>query len=189
MGVPIRKLICASNCNNVLTDFINTGIYDLRSRSLKVTTSPAIDILLSSNLERYLYHMSGGSSDFVRQCYDQLRREKIFQLPNEVIIDFNIDFYWKHPRNQKFAIILGSLITSIFHKLLIPLFIQIKNSQIMKILSMLVNFKDDLFFIQGSFSGTKSVPCRLVHGRRMWSRNSQDVHKPRYVWQGVQPKL
>lgn len=51
MGVPIRKFICASNQNHVLTDFIKTGHYDIRERKLAKTFSPAIDILKSSNLE------------------------------------------------------------------------------------------------------------------------------------------
>ena len=54
MGIPLRRLICASNINNVLTDFLHTGVYDLRKRPLSVTISPAIDILKSSNLERYV---------------------------------------------------------------------------------------------------------------------------------------
>ena len=57
MGVPIHKLICASNRNNVLTDFIETGVYD-RRRPFHVTTSPSMDILVSSNLERLLYFLS-----------------------------------------------------------------------------------------------------------------------------------
>lgn len=58
MGIPIGKLICASNANNVLTDFINTGIYD-RNRKFYTTVSPSMDILISSNLERLLYHLTG----------------------------------------------------------------------------------------------------------------------------------
>ena len=54
MGIPFRKFICASNENNVLTEFIQTGCYDLRHRHLHVTMAPAIDILKSSNLERYV---------------------------------------------------------------------------------------------------------------------------------------
>lgn len=57
-GLPIGKLICASNRNNVLTDFITTGIYD-RNRDFYMTTSPSMDILISSNLERLLYLLSG----------------------------------------------------------------------------------------------------------------------------------
>ncbi len=57
MGLPIAKLICASNENNVLTDFIETGVYD-KNRSFKNTISPSMDILISSNLERLLYNLS-----------------------------------------------------------------------------------------------------------------------------------
>jgi threonine synthase len=64
MGTPIRKLICASNRNDVLTDFINTGVYDA-NRPFHVTNSPSMDILVSSNLERLLYHLSGGDADEV----------------------------------------------------------------------------------------------------------------------------
>ncbi|MDR1246228.1 MAG: threonine synthase [Clostridiales Family XIII bacterium] len=61
MGIPIRKFICASNRNNVLTDFINTGVYDA-NRAFYVTNSPSMDILISGNLERLLYHLSDGDS-------------------------------------------------------------------------------------------------------------------------------
>ncbi len=58
MGLPVKKLICASNSNNVLTDFIRTGVYD-RNRPFYTTVSPSMDILISSNLERLLYLLSG----------------------------------------------------------------------------------------------------------------------------------
>ena len=61
MGVPLGKLICASNINKVLTDFIRTGVYN-RNRQFYPTTSPSMDILISSNLERLLYHVSGSSA-------------------------------------------------------------------------------------------------------------------------------
>lgn len=51
LGVPLRQLVCASNDNNVLTDFLSTGVYDLRRRDFHLTISPSIDILVSSNLE------------------------------------------------------------------------------------------------------------------------------------------
>ena len=60
MGLPVGKLVCASNRNNVLTDFIRTGTYDARREFYK-TSSPSMDILISSNLERLLYHVSGSS--------------------------------------------------------------------------------------------------------------------------------
>lgn len=61
MGVPINRLICASNQNDVLTEFVNTGVYD-RRRPFFQTLSPSMDILLSSNLERLLYHLTGGDT-------------------------------------------------------------------------------------------------------------------------------
>ena len=58
MGLPVNKFICASNSNNVLTDFIATGVYD-KNRSFKTTVSPSMDILISSNLERLLFNITG----------------------------------------------------------------------------------------------------------------------------------
>nr|WP_317429877.1 threonine synthase [uncultured Mitsuokella sp.] len=61
MGLPVHQLICASNTNNVLTDFLRTGVYD-RQREFFKTISPSMDILISSNLERLLYHMTGDTA-------------------------------------------------------------------------------------------------------------------------------
>ena len=61
MGLPIHKLVCASNANNVLTDFLNSGRYD-RNRQFFKTVTPSMDILISSNLERLLYHLTGDTS-------------------------------------------------------------------------------------------------------------------------------
>ncbi|POI23974.1 hypothetical protein CIB84_012278 [Bambusicola thoracicus] len=83
MGIPIRKCICASNENNVLTDFIRTGIYDLRGRKLVPTFSPAVDILKSSNLERYLHLIADGQ--LVTQLYDQLENQGHFQLRKDLL--------------------------------------------------------------------------------------------------------
>ena len=58
MGLPIDKMVCASNANNILTDFINTGVYD-KNRDFHLTMSPSMDILISSNLERLLYFTAG----------------------------------------------------------------------------------------------------------------------------------
>lgn len=71
MGLPINKLICASNSNNVLTDFLTTGIYD-RKRQFYKTYSPSMDILISSNLERLLYHISDNSAAAVNQWMSEL---------------------------------------------------------------------------------------------------------------------
>ena len=83
MGLPVAKLICASNKNNVLTDFINTGLYD-RRREFYKTTSPSMDILISSNLERLLYLMSG-DTDLVAKLMLQLKTEGHYQIPAELL--------------------------------------------------------------------------------------------------------
>jgi threonine synthase len=74
MGLPIAKLICASNRNDVLTQVINTGVYD-RNREFFTTTSPSMDILVSSNLERLLYELSGRDGGAVAGYMDALARE------------------------------------------------------------------------------------------------------------------
>lgn len=71
MGLPVAKLICASNSNNVLTDFIRTGTYN-RNRAFETTLSPSMDILISSNLERFLYHASGRNDALVRSYMEDL---------------------------------------------------------------------------------------------------------------------
>ena len=77
MGLPVHKLICASNSNNVLTDFLRTGVYD-RQRSFYKTLSPSMDILISSNLERLLYHITGDQAKvagWMQQLAEQGRYE------------------------------------------------------------------------------------------------------------------
>ena len=82
MGLPVGKLICASNANNVLTDFIRTGTYD-RRRPLHKTISPSMDILVSSNLERLLYLMSQ-DTDLVAQLMAKLNTEGFYTVPEEL---------------------------------------------------------------------------------------------------------
>ncbi len=81
IGVPIGRLICASNENNVLADFIATGVYDISSRELVNTPSPSMDILISSNLERLLYHLAGASR--VEDWIGRLSSERRFQVDRE----------------------------------------------------------------------------------------------------------
>ena len=71
MGIPIKKLICASNKNNVLTDFFKTGKYD-KQREFHMTASPAMDILVSSNLERLLFHMAENDAATIRKYMAKL---------------------------------------------------------------------------------------------------------------------
>lgn len=74
MGVPFARLICASNSNNVLTDFLKTGVYD-RNRSFYNTISPSMDILISSNLERLLFSLTGEDDGQVREYMEKLSAE------------------------------------------------------------------------------------------------------------------
>ena len=82
MGLPIDQLICASNSNNVLTDFIREGVYD-RNRQFYTTMSPSMDILISSNLERLLYALTGDSAE-VRGYMDQLGETGRYQVSGRV---------------------------------------------------------------------------------------------------------
>ena len=82
MGVPIGKLICASNVNKVLTDFIDTGVYD-RNRDFYATCSPSMDILISSNLERLLYAITGEDQQ-VREYMDELNRTGRYEVSERV---------------------------------------------------------------------------------------------------------
>ena len=82
MGLPVGTLVCASNANNVLTDFIRTGTYD-RRRPLHKTISPSMDILVSSNLERLLYFMSG-SAQVVADLMAKLNKDGAYTVPEEM---------------------------------------------------------------------------------------------------------
>ncbi len=81
MGLPVGKLICASNENNVLTDFIRTGVYD-KNRPFKTTTSPSMDILISSNLERFLYQATGGDDMRVSAWMKELAETGCYEVPD-----------------------------------------------------------------------------------------------------------
>ncbi|XP_035272155.1 threonine synthase-like 1 [Anguilla anguilla] len=85
MGIPIRKLICASNRNNVVADFIATGEYDLRGRPLVASDSPAIDILKSSNLERFLFHASDRDGQLIQDLFSSLEKEQYFKVPGALL--------------------------------------------------------------------------------------------------------
>lgn len=90
MGVPFGRLICASNANNVLTDFIRTGTYD-RNRPFYTTTSPSMDILISSNLERLLYLLSG-SDEQVRGYMQQLSESGRYTVSAELLAEIQKHF-------------------------------------------------------------------------------------------------
>lgn len=83
MGLPINKLICASNRNKVLTDFIRTGTYD-KNRDFYATISPSMDILISSNLERLLFDLYGEDDAAIRALYDSLEKTGKFTVSGAV---------------------------------------------------------------------------------------------------------
>ncbi|MDY3282872.1 threonine synthase [Dysosmobacter sp.] len=83
MGLPVGKLICASNCNDVLTDFLRTGVYD-RNRPFHTTMSPSMDILISSNLERLLFDLSGENDAEVRGYMEQLGKTGRYEVSDTI---------------------------------------------------------------------------------------------------------
>lgn len=83
MGVPVNKLICASNANNVLTDFLKTGTYD-KKRKFFTTISPSMDILISSNLERLLFLLAGKDDALIRDWMAQLSKDGVYKVSDEV---------------------------------------------------------------------------------------------------------
>ena len=92
MGVPVNKLICASNINNVLTDFINTGVYD-RNRQFYATVSPSMDILISSNLERLLYVMTGKNDAVINEWFGKLASDGRYEVSDDVKAQLKEEFF------------------------------------------------------------------------------------------------
>ena len=90
LGLPVGKLICASNANNVLTDFLTTGVYD-RRRPLLKTTSPSMDILVSSNLERLLYLLSGDTA-LVAGLMKDLNEQGFYRVPEALLAAIRAEF-------------------------------------------------------------------------------------------------
>ena len=92
MGLPINKLICASNDNNVLTEFINTGLYN-REREFRKTISPSMDILISSNLERLLFELTEHDGEQVLDWMTELKNEGKYMVFGEVKRKLS-EMYW-----------------------------------------------------------------------------------------------
>ncbi len=89
MGLPIGKLICASNVNNILTDFLRTGVYD-RNRTFHLTMSPSMDILISSNLERLLYFVAGAEK--TNEYMSSLKNTGRYEVDAEILAKINETF-------------------------------------------------------------------------------------------------
>ena len=107
LGLPVGKLICASNANNVLTDFIQTGTYD-RRRPLLKTTSPSMDILVSSNLERLLYLLSG-STELVADLMAKLNREGAYTVPEELKAAIQAEFWGAYCDDKRADAVMGQV--------------------------------------------------------------------------------
>ncbi|MGE5472895.1 MAG: threonine synthase [Ignavibacteriales bacterium] len=92
MGLPINKLILATNENDVLKGFINTGIYDA-GKELKTTISPSMDILVSSNLERLLFEASNHDSEKIFNLMDSLKQNRVYTVERKLLNIIREDFY------------------------------------------------------------------------------------------------
>ena len=101
MGLPIAKLICASNDNKVLYDFFSTGIYD-RNREFVLTTSPSMDILISSNLERLIYRIAGNDAEKNAALMSQLNTEGKYEITGEMKAQL-ADFYGNYANEAETA--------------------------------------------------------------------------------------
>lgn len=85
MGLPISKFICASNENNVLSEFFQTGEYKIQNKHMIATDSPSIDILISSNIERFLFLMNGGNAEEIKQWFLELKQNGTFAISAELL--------------------------------------------------------------------------------------------------------
>lgn len=91
MGLPINKLICASNSNNVLTEFISCGNYDANREFFK-TMSPSMDILVSSNLERLVFELSNRDADLTKKRMEELKNTGTYQITEKELKNMQADF-------------------------------------------------------------------------------------------------
>lgn len=92
MGIPIAKFICASNRNKILTDFIATGKYD-RNREFYQTSSPSMDILISSNLERMLYHLYDNNAEVIASLMKDLKEKGVYEVSPAVLEKLQKEFF------------------------------------------------------------------------------------------------
>ncbi len=107
MGLPIAKLICASNDNKVLYDFFSTGTYD-KNREFMLTTSPSMDILISSNLERLIYRIAGNDADKNRELMTALNGQGKYEITDDMKAQLS-DFYGNYATEAETADIIRSI--------------------------------------------------------------------------------
>lgn len=107
MGIPINKLICASNDNKVLYDFFQTGTYD-KNREFVLTMSPSMDILISSNLERLIYKIAGEDSNKSADLMKKLNTEGKYDITDDMKAELK-DFYGNYGTEEETAKIIDSI--------------------------------------------------------------------------------
>ena len=107
MGLPIDMLLCASNENKVLYDFFKSGTYD-RNREFILTSSPSMDILISSNLERLIYHLTGDDADQNRALMESLSREGRYAITPEMKEQLS-DFYGNYASEEETAAVIADI--------------------------------------------------------------------------------
>lgn len=103
MGLPVGKLIVASNENNVLTDFFSSGVYDLDRKFYK-TSSPSMDIIISSNLERFIFELTGRDDKKVNELYSSLKKDGKFEIDYSLIEKSIFEAGWADEEDTKCAI-------------------------------------------------------------------------------------
>lgn len=107
MGLPIAKLICASNENKVLFDFFKTGTYD-RNREFVLTSSPSMDILISSNLERLIYRIAGDDANVNKELMDSLKKGGRYTITDDMRAKLD-DFYGNYASEAETAEVIKSI--------------------------------------------------------------------------------
>ena len=100
MGLPVNKFICASNDNKVLTDFLETGVYNTE-REFKKTISPSMDILISSNLERFLFEVTGHDSKKINDWYQKLQTNNKFEVDSLTLAEIKDLFVGQYSREKE----------------------------------------------------------------------------------------
>ena len=109
LGVPIQTLVCASNENDVLVDFFHTGTYN-RQRKFEVTSSPSMDILVSSNLERLIFEMTGSNAEETKALMDSLTNNGHYHIEKEVLHSYE-EFYAARASQEETAQTIESVLT------------------------------------------------------------------------------
>ena len=107
LGLPVGTLLCASNANNVLTDFLQTGCYD-RRRPLHKTISPSMDILVSSNLERLLFFISK-DAELVKDYMERLNKEGVYQVTPAILEELKAQFWPGYCTDEKAQAVIGKV--------------------------------------------------------------------------------